>query len=69
MSPGFLLIQKENGNSNMFCKFQHHSMQIFFKMANFKCLQIEKGSIHPHPLTLAAYSTAKDVKEIPTYPW
>ena len=34
ISPGFLLIQKENGNSNMFCKFQHHSMQIFFKMAN-----------------------------------
>ena len=31
----FLLIQKGNGNSNMFCKFQHHSMQIFFKMANF----------------------------------
>ena len=27
---GFLLIQKENGNSNMFCKFQHHSMQNFF---------------------------------------
>ena len=35
ISPGFLLIQKGNGNSNMFCKFQHHSMQIFFKMANF----------------------------------
>ena len=35
ISPGFLLIQKVNGNSNMFCKFQHHSMQIFFKMANF----------------------------------
>ena len=35
ISPGFLLIQKGNGNSNMFCKFQHHSMQIFFfKMAN-----------------------------------
>ena len=32
---GFLLIQKGNGNSNMFCKFQHHSMQIFFKVANF----------------------------------
>ena len=30
ISPGFLLIQKENGNSNMFCKFQHHSMQIYF---------------------------------------
>ena len=50
ISPAFLLIQKENGNSNMFCKFQHHStcsMQIFFKMANFKCLKIEKGCIHP----------------------
>ena len=34
ISPGVLLIQKENGNSNMFCKFQHHSLQIFFKMAN-----------------------------------
>ena len=45
ISPGFLLIQKENGNSNMFGKFQH--LQIFFKMANFKCLKIEKGCIHP----------------------
>ena len=35
ISPGFLLIQQENGNSNMFCKFHHHSMQIVFKMANF----------------------------------
>ena len=43
----FLLIQKESGNSNMFCKFQHHSMQIFFKMSNFKCLKIEKGCVHP----------------------
>ena len=34
ISSGFLLIQKENDNSNMFCKFQHHSMQILFKMAN-----------------------------------
>ena len=34
ISPGFLLMQRENGNSNMFCKFQHHCMQIFFKMAN-----------------------------------
>ena len=30
----FLLIRKENGNSNMSCKFQHHSMQVFFKLAN-----------------------------------
>ena len=33
ISQGFLLIQKENDNSNMFCKFNLHSMQIFFKMA------------------------------------
>ena len=31
----FAYIQKGNGNFNMFCKFQHHSMKIFFKMANF----------------------------------
>ena len=43
ISPGVLLIQKKNNNSNMFCKFQHHRMQIYFKMANFKCLKIEKG--------------------------
>ena len=58
-------------------------MQIFFKMANFKCLIIEKGCIHPpHPLTLTAYPTpgkggtpiffmkmtAKDVKEITYMP-
>ena len=47
ISPVFLLIRKENSNSNMFCKFQHHSMQIYFTIANFKCLKIEKGSIHP----------------------
>ena len=29
----FLLIQKENGNPNMFCEFQLPSMQIFLKMA------------------------------------
>ena len=49
-SPGFLLIQKENGNSNMFCKFQHHSMQIFFKMANYFFLKTEK--VATTPLTL-----------------
>ena len=36
-------------------------MQIFFKMANSKCLKIQKGRIRPpppHPLTLtAAYPT------------
>ena len=31
----FLLIKKGNGDSNIFCKFQLHSMQIFFKMARF----------------------------------
>ena len=36
ISPGFFLfIQKGHCKSNMFRKFQHHSMQIFFKMANF----------------------------------
>ena len=32
-SSGFLLIKKGNDNSNMPCKFQLHSMHIFFKMA------------------------------------
>ena len=46
-------IQKGNCNSNMFCKFQHHSMQIFFKMANFLFSKNWKGCINPpHPLTL-----------------
>ena len=35
ISPGCLFKQKGNGNSNMFCNFQHHSMQILFIMANF----------------------------------
>ena len=80
---GFLAYtQKKNGNFNMFCKFQHHGVQIFFKMENFKCLKIEKGCIHPHLLTLTAYPTpgkvmppfffmkmtAKDVKEITYIP-
>ena len=56
--PCFLLIQKENSNSNMFCKFQHHSMQIFFKMANYFFLKTEKvTTTPPHPLTLTAYPT------------
>ena len=33
----------------MFCKFQHHSMQISFKMANFKCLKTEKVASTPSP--------------------
>ena len=33
---GFFAYTKEkNGNSNMFCKFQHHSMQIFFQNGEF----------------------------------
>ena len=50
--PGFLLIQKGNGNSNMFSKFQHPSMQIFFffKMANLCFLKTEK--VASTPLTL-----------------
>ena len=55
---GFFAYTKGNGNSNMFCKFQHHRMQIFFKMANFLFLKTEKvASTHPHPLTLTAYPT------------
>ena len=30
---GFLHIKKGNGDSNISCKFQLYSMQIFFKMA------------------------------------
>ena len=30
----FSLYKRKMVNSNMFCKFQHHSMQIFFQMAN-----------------------------------
>ena len=33
---GFLHIKKENDDSNIFCKFQPNSMQIFFKMATLK---------------------------------
>ena len=28
----FIRIKKENGNLNIFCKFKHHSMYIFFRM-------------------------------------
>ena len=49
ISLGFLLIQKENGNSNMFCKLQHHTMQISFKMANKCFLKIEKVATTPSP--------------------
>ena len=31
----------------MFCKFQHHSMQIFFKMANLCFLKTEKVATTP----------------------
>ena len=79
ISPGFLFIQKENGNSNRFCKFQHHSVQIFFKMANFKCLEIEKVASTPSPSDFDGLPyprvrwypqkmTAKDVKEITNMP-
>ena len=33
ISQGILLIQKENYNLNMFCKFQLQTMKIPFKMA------------------------------------
>ena len=33
ISPGFWLTKKANGDSNIFCKFQLHIMQIFFEIA------------------------------------
>ena len=36
----------------MFCKFQHHSMYFFLKMANKCFLKTEKGCIHPPTLWL-----------------
>ena len=82
---GFLLIQKGNGNSNMFCKFQHHSKQIFFKMANFLFSKNRKGCINPpspsdfdglpypwvrwYPQFFFMKMTAKDVKGLPKCPW
>ena len=83
MSPGFLLIQKGNGNSNMFCKFQHHSMQIFFKWRIFCFLKTEKVASTPshsdfdglpyprvrwYPQFVFMKMTAKDVKEIKWMP-
>ena len=80
---GFLLIQKENGNFNMFCKFHHHSMQIFFKMANLCFLKTEKVATTPppsdfdglpyprvrwYPKFVFMKMTAKDVKEITYMP-
>ena len=45
----FLLIQKGNGNSNMFCKFQHHSMQIFFtKWRIYVFLKLKRLHQPPH---------------------
>ena len=59
------LYKRKNGNSNMFCKFQHHSMQIFFKMANYFFLKTEKvATTPPHPLTLTAYPTPGKVVPI-----
>ena len=43
ISPGVLFIVKENGVSNMFCKFEVHIMQIFFKMVTL----IFSGDNHP----------------------
>ena len=80
----FLLIQKENGNSNIFCKFQHHSMQIFFKMANQSFLKTENAATTPSPSDFDGLPyprvrrypqffffmkmTAKDVQEITNMP-
>ena len=47
----FLLIQKGNGNSNMFCKFQHHSMQIFFKKGELMFFKTEKVATTPPSLS------------------
>ena len=49
---GFFAIQQENGNSNMFCKFQYHNMQIFFRIANFLFSKNWKGCINPPTLWL-----------------
>ena len=80
---GFLLIQKENGNANMFCKFQHHSMQIFFKMRINVFLKLKRlrqppspsdfdGLPYPrvrwHSKSFFMKMTAKDVKEITYIP-
>ena len=48
ISPRFWLIHKENGNSNMFCKFQHHSMQIFFKILKI-VLKVKRSQQPPSP--------------------
>ena len=78
----FWLMQKENGNSNMFCKFQHHSMHIFFKMAKKCFLKTEKVTTTPAPSDFDGLPyprirwypffflkmTAKDVKEITYMP-
>ena len=53
-----MLTQKENDNSNMFRKFQVHSMQIFLKMvtSNFKEKnKLKKVASTPHPPTLTAF--------------
>ena len=45
---GCFAYTKGKGNSKMFCKFQHHSMQIFFfKMANKCFLKTEKVASTP----------------------
>ena len=79
-TPGFLLIQTGNGNSNMFCKFQHHIMQIFFsKWRIYVFLKMKRlhqppspsdfdGLPYPwvrwYPHFVFMKMTAKDVKEI-----
>ena len=77
---GFLFKQKGNGISNMFSKFQHHSMQILFQNGDFMFSKNWKGCINSpspsdfdglpyprvrwYPQFFFMKMTAKDVKEI-----
>ena len=80
----FFVIQRENGNYNMFCKFQHHSMQIFFSkwrinvFLKLKRLQqppspsnfdgLPYPRVRRYPHFFFMKMTAKDVKEITYMP-
>ena len=67
---GFLIIQEGNGNSNMFCKFQNHSMQIlFFKMANSYFLKNWKGCITPLNLWLERITLPPGKIVPPIFSW
>ena len=51
ISRGYLLIKKGKGNSNILCKFQLHSMQIFFQNGRLKFSQV--ATTHPYPPSLS----------------